>query len=84
VFLFNTLVGLQSIVIPCEEMNKATSAGILEQSKGARNRLGVGLSYLPARLNRLAESIPGLLKSLKIPSQDSRLPPPPQGVFEQC
>ncbi len=42
------------------------SAGILEQS-GAKSRVGIGLSNRPARLNRLAESIPGLLKSLKIP-----------------
>jgi hypothetical protein len=35
---------------------------------GARNRVGIGLSYRPARLHRLAESIPGPLKSLKIPS----------------
>ncbi len=35
-----------------------SSAGILEQSMGAGNRLGVGLSYRPARLHRLAESIP--------------------------
>jgi hypothetical protein len=34
----------------------------------ASNRLGMGLSYWPARLYRLAESIPGLLRSLKIPS----------------
>ena len=40
------------------------SLGILEQS---RNRVGIGLSYRPARLRRLAESIPRLLKSLKIP-----------------
>jgi hypothetical protein len=33
---------------------------------GARNRVGIGLSYRPARLHRLSESIPGLLKSLKI------------------
>jgi hypothetical protein len=32
--------------------------GILEQSMGARNRVGIGLSYWPARLHRLAESIP--------------------------
>jgi hypothetical protein len=43
-------------------MLKKTSAGILEQSMGARNRVGTGLSYRPARLHRLAESIPGLLK----------------------
>jgi hypothetical protein len=40
---------------------------------GARNRKGIGLSCRPARLHRLAKSIPldlipGLLKSLKIPS----------------
>ncbi len=44
------------------------SAGILEQSMGARNRVGIGLSYRPSRLHRQAESIPGLLKSLEIPS----------------
>ncbi len=34
-------------------------AGILEQSRGAgRNRIWIGLSYRPARLHRLAESIP--------------------------
>jgi hypothetical protein len=33
----------------------------------ARNRVGIGKSYPPARLHRLAESIPGLLQSLKIP-----------------
>ncbi len=40
-------------------------AGILEQTMGARNRVVV-----PARqaIQRLAESIPGLLKSLEIPS----------------
>jgi hypothetical protein len=31
------------------------SAGILEQSMGTRNREGIGLSYLPTRLLRLAE-----------------------------
>jgi hypothetical protein len=40
------------------------SAGILEQFMGARNRVEIG--------NRVSslESIPGLLKSLKIPSQE--------------
>jgi hypothetical protein len=33
------------------------SAGILEQYMGARNRVGIGLSYRPARLHWLAESI---------------------------
>ncbi len=35
-----------------------SSAGILEQSMGARNRVGIGLSYRPARPHRLADSIP--------------------------
>jgi hypothetical protein len=42
-----------------------SSAGILEQSIGARNRAVIGLSYRPTRLHKLAESIIGLLKSLK-------------------
>jgi hypothetical protein len=42
-------------------------AGILEQSRGARNQVGIVLLYQPARLHRLPESIPGLLKCLKIP-----------------
>ncbi len=44
-------------------------AGIFEQDMRARNRVGIGLSYRPARLHRLAEAIPGLLKNLKIPAQ---------------
>ncbi len=43
-------------------------AGIFRQSMGARNRVGIGLSYRPARLHKLVESIPGLHKSLKIPA----------------
>jgi hypothetical protein len=49
------------------------SAGILQQSMGARNRVGIGLSYWSARLHRLAESIPELLKSLKIQEKFSLL-----------
>ncbi len=33
-------------------------AGIFKQSMGARIRVGIGLSYRPARLHRLAEFIP--------------------------
>jgi hypothetical protein len=33
-------------------------AGIFKQSLGARNQVGLGLSYWPARLHRLAELIP--------------------------
>jgi hypothetical protein len=50
----------------------AISAGIFEQSMGARNRVRIELSYRPARQHRLLESILGLHKCLKIPpySQD--------------
>jgi hypothetical protein len=45
-------------------------AKFFKQSMGARNRVGIGLSYRPARLHRLAElipwNIPGLHKRLKI------------------
>jgi hypothetical protein len=41
-------------------------AGIFEQSMGARIRVRIGLSYRPARLHRLAESISGLHNSFKI------------------
>ncbi len=33
-------------------------AGIFKQSMGARHRVGIGLSYRPAMLHRLAEFIP--------------------------
>jgi hypothetical protein len=35
-----------------------TRAVIFIQSTGARHRVGIGLSYRPARLHRLAEFIP--------------------------
>jgi hypothetical protein len=47
---------------------------------GARNRVRIGLSYRPARLHGLAESIPGILKNLKI----SLLGPPPFSTTGQC
>jgi hypothetical protein len=42
-------------------------AGILEQSMGARNRVGIGLSYRPSQAGRIdsLETITGLLKNLK-------------------
>jgi hypothetical protein len=48
-----------------------TSAGIFKQSIGARNLVGIGLSYRPARLYMLTELIPwnrflGFLKVQKI------------------
>jgi hypothetical protein len=47
---------------------QAARDGILEQSMGARNRVGIGLSYRPARLHRLAGSIPSnrFLGSIKV------------------
>jgi hypothetical protein len=43
-------------------------AGILKQSKGPRTQVGIGLSYRPARLHRLAELVPWnrFLGSLKV------------------
>jgi hypothetical protein len=45
--------------VPATSQNFLHYAGILELSiAGARNQEGLGLSYRPARLHRLAESIP--------------------------
>ncbi len=41
----------------CLVINATSSAEILEQPMVARNRVGIRLSYRPARLYRLAESI---------------------------
>ncbi len=45
-----------------------TSDGIFKQSVGARNRVGIGLSYRPARLHSLTELVPWnrFLGSLKV------------------
>ncbi len=45
---------------PFAEKKRANGAKleIFNQSMGARNRVGIGLSYRPARLHRLAEFIP--------------------------
>jgi hypothetical protein len=62
----------------------ALCAGILKPSMRARNRVGKGLAYRPARLHRLGidslESILGPLKSLKMPS----LVVTDSGVFVIC
>jgi hypothetical protein len=50
------------------DRTKPVFAGIFKQSMGARNRAGIGLSYWSARLHKLAESIPHLRKTLKVPS----------------
>jgi hypothetical protein len=41
-----------------EKQNIILRARIFKQSMGARNRVGIGLPYRPARLHRLAEFIP--------------------------
>jgi hypothetical protein len=51
-----------------------TTGRIFKQSKWARNRVGIGLSYRLARIHRAGEidsleSIFGLFKSLKIRAQ---------------
>jgi hypothetical protein len=38
--------------------NSETRAGIFKQSMGTRDRVGIGLSYRPTRLHRLAEFMP--------------------------
>jgi hypothetical protein len=50
---------------------KENGAGIFKHSMGARNRVGIGLSYQPARLHThsLSELVHGLLKSFKIRAQ---------------
>jgi hypothetical protein len=49
------------ILLPATSMYLSSTmicAGIFKQSLGARNRVGIGFSYRPARLDRLAEFIP--------------------------
>ncbi len=53
---------LNTVRLPTQVLIHAYSsqycAGILKQSMGARNRVGIGFSYRPARLHSLAESVP--------------------------
>ncbi len=59
-------------ILKCR-LESSPRAGIFKQSIGARNRVGIGLSYRPARLVaggiHSLESIPGLHKRLKIRAQ---------------
>jgi hypothetical protein len=63
-------VGEEGVEVLREGLSHVYSAGMFKQSMKTRNRVGIGLSYRPARLHRLAvdsfESNPGLLESLKI------------------
>jgi hypothetical protein len=56
----NPIVSLHELATP--------KAGIFKQSMGARNRLGIGLPYRPARQHSLAELVPWnrFLDSLKV------------------
>jgi hypothetical protein len=46
---------IQTQIIPHQVKYRA---GIFQQSIGARKRVGIGLSYRPVRLHRLAEFVP--------------------------
>jgi hypothetical protein len=67
-FFIHSFKGLVSILLQTSETaDKLTErmlnswnirAGIFKKSMGARHRGGIGFSYRPARLHRLAEFIP--------------------------
>ncbi len=50
------------------QLNTMSCAGIFKLSRGARNRVGIGLSYRPARLTHQGELVPRnrFLGSLKV------------------
>jgi hypothetical protein len=58
----DTLQGNQisalSVILLDSGSNGDSGAGIFKQSMGARNRVGVELSYQPARLHSLGELVP--------------------------
>ncbi len=66
---------------PFIHLCKFTCAGFLVQSMRARKQIEIGFSYRPARLQRLAESIPGLRKSLKIPALGPSLHPQSPSLY---
>ncbi len=55
------------------QLKHTSSAGVFKPSMRARNRVGIGLSYRPARLHRLAELVPWnrFLGSLKFKNSGS-------------
>ncbi len=63
-------VNIQTTLPECFHWKNATQmyAGILNNLLGVKNPVGIGLSYRPARLHRLAELVPKnrFLGSLKI------------------
>jgi hypothetical protein len=60
---FKTSKESKDRVLEIDSVSLCSQRWNLEQSMGARNRVGIGLSYRPTRLHRLSESIPGFLKS---------------------
>jgi hypothetical protein len=56
----------QTKCLSCSSISHNSCSSVLEQSMRARNRVGTGLLYRPARLHRLVKTIPGLLKILQI------------------
>jgi hypothetical protein len=63
-----TLLGVTSVMRAILACPTEISAGIFKQSIGARNRVGIGLSHRPDRLQRLAELVPlnRFLGSIKV------------------
>ncbi len=61
-------IKLKRKIFSCSCTNKHSSAWIFKQSMEARNRVGIGLSFRPARLHSLAELVPWnrFLGSLKV------------------
>jgi hypothetical protein len=61
-------VFLRGSDIKKKKKREQSSAGIFKQSMGARNRVGIELSYRPARLHSLAELVlwKPFLGSLKV------------------
>ncbi len=55
---WNLFTGYSGAMAPFFSCPCPCSAWILDQSMGARIRVGIGLSYRPPRLHRLAESFP--------------------------
>jgi hypothetical protein len=49
-----------SVIVHCKGERRKARAGIFKQSMGARHRVGIGLSYRPARLNRWRNSFLGI------------------------
>ena len=74
--IFSTFFDLVAFCKFQAELGSRICVGILEQSMGAKNRVGIGLSTGPRKATKAGginslESIPGLLKSLKVRAHKS-------------